>query len=207
MPFQRQTAKKVTIADLMNGKWVKKEGMEPSYVVTPRGDAVSRARVLATVVSKFLAEDGNFGSLTLDDGSDTLRIKTFKTVKPVEGFEPGMLVEVIGKVREYNEEIYIIPEIVNELADPNYELLRKLELAAQKTQPAPAETQTPQKQDGKEALRKEILKVIGAVPDGISFTELMEKIKADENSIEAVVDDILAEGICYEPTPGKIKKI
>ena len=127
--------------------------------------------------------------------------------KPVEGFEPVMLVEVIGKVREYNEEIYIIPEIVNELADPSYELLRKLELASQKTQPAPAETQTPQKQDGKEALRKEILKVIGAVPDGISFTELMEKIKADENSIEAVVDDILAEGICYEPTPGKIKKI
>ena len=128
MPIQRLTAKKVRISDIMSGRWVKREGMEPSFVVTDQGEKVSRARILGTIVQTFMAEDGNFGSVTLDDGFDTIRAKTFKTVKPLDEFNVGDNVDLIGKVREYNGELYVIPEVVTRLQDPNFELLRRLEL-------------------------------------------------------------------------------
>ena len=69
---ERMTAKKVRIVDLVNGEWVQQDGMEPSFVVSKTGEKVSRARILATIVSKFISEDGNFGSVTIDDGTDTM---------------------------------------------------------------------------------------------------------------------------------------
>jgi RPA family protein len=213
MPIQRMTAKKVEISDIVNGRWVKREGMEPSFVVTDSGEKVSRARVMGTVVAKFLAEDGNFGSITLDDGTDTIRAKTFKTVKPVDDFEVGDFVDLIGKVREYNGEVYIIPETVVRVGDPNMELLRKLEIIkkARELKGKPKESGDEEEAKEKKAddseLRKEIISVIESEPEGVEYKVILEKVKAPETRIESVLNEILAEGICYEPTPGKVKKI
>jgi hypothetical protein len=56
-------------------------------------------------------------------------------------------------------------------------------------------------------LRKEILAVIESEPEGVEYKLVLEKVKATETRIESVLNEILAEGICYEPTPGKVKKI
>jgi len=215
MPVQRMTAKKVRISDLINGEWVKKEGMEPSFVVTPNGEEVSRARVMGTIVSRFLAEDGNFASLTIDDATETIRAKTFKTTKPVDDFEVGNLVDVVGKVREYVGEIYLIPEIIRKIEDPNWELLRKLEMVKKPKETAKereeeAKEEEPEKKEkegDKSELKREILKFIGSSEDGVEYGKILENVKGKESEIESIVNEILAEGICYEPTPGKIKKI
>ncbi|MBI4020682.1 MAG: hypothetical protein HY369_00395 [Candidatus Aenigmarchaeota archaeon] len=196
--IERQTAKKVAIASLMKGTWEKHEGMNPSFVVTPAGERVSRARILATVTGKFMAEDGAFASITLDDATDTIRAKTFKTVKPLDEVAVGDLVDVIGKVKEYNGEVYLIPEVVAKIADPNLELLRRLEIRAL----AAAEPAAP-----KEDLRKKLLEAIGKSKDGITFDALLKAAGEPEAAVEKVVNDLLAEGVCYEPSPGKIKKI
>ncbi|MFH1445417.1 MAG: hypothetical protein ABIF08_02965 [Nanoarchaeota archaeon] len=210
MPIQRMTALKVNISDIVNGEWVKKEGFEPSFVTTSSGEEVSRARILGTVVGKFLAEDGNFASLTIDDSSDTIRVKTFKTVKPLDTTEIGEIVDVIGKIREYNTEIYMIPEIVKKITDPNMELLRKLELLkkskipnSQKTGQSVIAEQT----SDKNLLRKNVISYISSNDDGVEYGSVVENVSAPEKDIEFIINDLLAEGICYEPTPGKIKKI
>lgn len=236
MAMKRMTAKKVRIIDLMGGKWVKREGMEPSFIITDAGEKVSRARILGTIVQTFLAEDGNFGSATLDDGSDTIRAKTFKTVKPLDEFKEGDNVDLIGKVREYNGEVYIIPEVITRLQDPNMELMRRLELVkkARELKERPPEATPEEAADGvkvgetgpqgeakdtlkgagKEApkednseLRKQILEVIGSEPEGVEYGLILEKVKGEEAKIESALNEILSEGICYEPTPGKVKKI
>lgn len=200
--FQRQTAKKVKIASLTSGTWEKHEGMNPSFVVTSYGDKVARARVMATVVAKFVAEDQMFASLTLDDSTDTLRAKTFKTVQPIGDVQVGELVDVIGKVREYNGEIYMIPEIVARVEDPNLELLRRVDIA-QAIKAMGGEV-TPEK---KEELRKPVLEAIESEKDGMTYEALLKKVGKPEPAVEKVVNDLLAEGVCYEPTPGKIRKI
>lgn len=251
MPIQRMTAKKVRISELVKGRWVKREGMEPSFVVTDSGEKVSRARLLGTLVDSFLAEDGNFGSVTLDDGTDTIRAKTFKTVKPLDEFRVGELVEMIGKVKEYNGEVYLIPEVITRVEDPNRELLRRLELlkkardlkgrppevSPEEVPPSTEDTQqgtsrqaalqepktAPQEDSQKEGdskskeekppkdddsqLRKEILAVIESDPEGVEYRTIIEKVGKEESRVESVLNEILAEGICYEPTPGRVKKI
>jgi len=220
MPIKRMTAKKVRIYNIINGQWVKKEGMEPSYVQTTYGDQLSRVRVMGTIVSKFVAEDGNFASITVDDATDTIRAKTFKTVKPLDNAELGDIVDVIGKVREYNEEIYMIPEIVLKITDPNTELLRKAEVGAElkrmgepaKAAPVqkpanPVQEEAEDKPSEKEDLRKKVIEKIEASAEGIGYSEIMSSISEPEEQVEAVINDLLAEGICYEPTPGKIRKI
>jgi len=207
MVIERMTAKKVRISDILSGKWIKKEGMEPSYIETNYGERVSRARILCTIVSKFASEDGNFGSITLDDGTDTIRAKTFKTVKPLESFEVGHVVDVIGKVKEYNGEIYIVPEIVKKIDDPNYEILRILEIKKNlQGKDEKEETEKP-KEDDKEGLRKEILTVIENAKDGASYDDILKNVTGEDEKIEEVINELLSEGICYEPTPGKVRKI
>jgi RPA family protein len=211
MVIERMVAHKVKIAELSGGDWVKNEGMEPSYVVIKRGDKVGRARLLGTVVSKFVSEDKEFASVTLDDGSGTMRVKTFKTVKPLEKVEEGHVIDAIGKVREYNGEIYVVPETIRRVEDPNFETLRMLELEklARKAGAKPKETlleKLPAK-DVKADLRTRMVNLLKENRDGLTYSELIGKLAISENEAEPVINDLLSEGVCYEPTPGKIRKI
>lgn len=113
MPQQkRQTAKLATAAELNTGKYFQKEGFTPNYLLTPEGRRISRARVVATVVDKFKNEDETYGSITLDDGTDTVQVKFFNELEPMEDFETGDIVEAVGKVREYQGQIYMNAEIL-----------------------------------------------------------------------------------------------
>lgn len=210
MPMQRQTAKRSRIVDLVSGEWVQKEGMEPSYVVTPRKNQVSRARIVGTVVTKFTSEDGNFASITIDDASSTIQAKMWKEVEPISNTQVGDLVSVIGKVREYEGDIYIVPEIISKVSADTESLIRLQVLKNMKN--PPTQTESNQAQDtGKAAdsgeSRQKIMAVIESSHDGITYTELMEKSGVSEDDLETTVNELLGEGICYEPTPGKIKKI
>ncbi|MEM5810855.1 MAG: OB-fold nucleic acid binding domain-containing protein [Candidatus Aenigmatarchaeota archaeon] len=125
----RLPAKKVRIADLLNGKFFygSKEEMKPSYVITPFGEKVSRVNLIGTVIDKFLSEDGNYSVVTIDDGTEAIRVKSFEGL-PFERVELGDLVRVIGKLKEYNGELYISHEIVEKINDVNFELLSKVEI-------------------------------------------------------------------------------
>jgi len=220
----------------------KKGGFEPSFVKTPSGEEIARARILATIVAKFVAEDGNYAAVTLDDGSDTMRAKTFKTVKPLDTVEIGDIVDVIGKLREYNGEKYLMPEVVSKVTDPNVEVMRRLEMVYKQTAARRAKefleknkSRNPDElrqelsekfgvekpiidsmlgEGGKKAggsekgsLKKQLLDVINASKDGIVYSQLMKSVKAKGADIESAVDELLNDGMCYEPSPGRIRKI
>lgn len=85
---------------------------------------------MGLVVDRFAENGGSYSAITIDDTSDTIRCKFFGGTKIFDGIAEGDLVDVVGKVREYNGEIYIAPEIVTKITDPNFETLRMLEIAA-----------------------------------------------------------------------------
>jgi RPA family protein len=230
MPIQRQTAIRARIVDIVSGEFVKKEGMEPSYVITPGKESISRARIAGTVVGRFDSEDGNFSSVTLDDATGTIRAKLWRETQPLSGTKVGDLVSLVGKVREYEGEIYIVPEIVTSVT-PDEEALARLEVLRkikernsggtaqkEKAEEAP-QTGSPEQHEGKEAEgvegseekgenpRKKIMGVIEQNPDGIKYSDLMHQAGLPEEQVEDVVNELLGEGVCYEPVPGKIKKI
>src|SRR3989344_1901267 len=131
MEKKRIHSVKTRIKDITSGRYVAQEGFNPNYVLTKYGLRLSRVRVLATVVDKFISEGGKFASITLDDGSDTIRVKVFNAVSMYDNIGAGSEVDVIARVKEYQGEVYLAPEIINVITDHNFHLLRELELRQQ----------------------------------------------------------------------------
>ena len=129
--MKREPAVKLRIRDILDGKFFpgEKENMKPSYLITPFGRKVSRVNVLATITDKFVSEDESYISFTLDDGTASIKAKAFRdVVNLVKNLEIGDMAIVIGKIREWNGDLYIGIEVARKVEDPNYETYRKLEL-------------------------------------------------------------------------------
>jgi RPA family protein len=248
MEIKRLTAKKASIKELNSGKYIKREGFESSYVLTNQGRKLSRVRVLALIVGKFISDDEKYAAITLDDSTDTIRCKAFVNTKIFDGFGPGDLVDVFGKLREYNEEIYIMSEIIRK-ANPNLETLRMLELEKiirnqkekiKKIQELEKQTtdinelkslvkdsmsqdelkgileaqevdesMMQEKTATASEIKTQILKLIDKMDkgDGADYQDIMKKSGLSENDVDLAIQDLLESGMCYEPTPGKIRKL
>lgn len=277
----RLTARKINIEDVINGNYYKQEGFDPNYIITPYGLRVSRGRILGTVVDTYQNEDGSYGAVTIDDGTETIRAKFFQELDMMEDVSEGDIVEVVGKVKEYDNEIYVNPELIVKRS-PNYELLRALELkqmrdtwrdhvetaktlqdagkdeddiaqelkgdgigepeiegilqyitlgedAFQKavaadtagatitqstaqTHPTVAEEDSGAEDEDDAAgedYRGDILEAIDELDDGegADYGEIQDAVGIDEEAMEDAINDLLSDGTCYEPRPGRIKKL
>ena len=129
MTIARIPAKKARIKDLVNGKFFfgSREDMTPSYVITPFAEKIARVNIIGTITGKFVGEEGKYSSITIDDGTGTIRAKSFKGL-PFERFNVGDNVRIIGRLKEYNGELYITHEIVENIEDINTELLARAEI-------------------------------------------------------------------------------
>ena len=130
MRNMRPAAYKLKIEDLVRGQYIRSiEGAEPSHLLTPWGQRVTRARVMGTVVDKFVREDQSYAALRLDDGSETISIRAWREGVPeLNRLNVGSTVDVIGRVREFEGEVYLVPELILPVNDPNWELVRELEI-------------------------------------------------------------------------------
>ncbi|MEM5879431.1 MAG: OB-fold nucleic acid binding domain-containing protein, partial [Candidatus Aenigmatarchaeota archaeon] len=131
MEKKRIVARKARICDLVNGVFFhgSKLDMKPSYVVVWFGEKISRVNLIGTAIDSFVSEDESYGSITIDDGTASIRVKVFgNNVKMVKDISNGEMLIVIGKLKEYNGEIYVAAEVVRKVKDLNHESLRKLEI-------------------------------------------------------------------------------
>ena len=196
---------KTRIADIVNGEYVKQD--EQSFVRAQSGKELSRVRVLAHIVEKFVANDGNYAALTLDDSTETMRAKFFQQyVNSIKDVQPGDLVEIFGFLREYEGEVYLAPLISQKISNPNYEVLRRLELANPQPLAAASEARTEVSELDLEA--SILLKVAeldtGA---GVKIVSLIQTLKIPEERALELVRNLLIKGDLYEPKKGVVKRI
>jgi len=132
---KRMTAVRASISDIVNGTYGEDNG---AHVTSSYGVELRRVVIVGFVVSKFTSdpEEGKkrITSITLDDGTETIQINVWGEEESalLEGVKQDILALVIGKVRKsknpkYEDNIYLIPEIVKEIKDPNYMGLHLLE--------------------------------------------------------------------------------
>ena len=123
-PFQeRQTAKIVAIKDLITGTYVKTPGeFTPNYVQTRYREQVARANVIGIVIGK------NQTAITIDDGSERITARSFEAMPVMEAIAIGDIVEVIGRPREFNNTVYLLPEIIKKVKNTKMIEWRMLEL-------------------------------------------------------------------------------
>ena len=117
-------AVKVPIKFLVGGKYEP----ESFSVQTPVGE-LSKVHIMGRVVNKFVNSERTYGSITLDDGTETIRVKGFRDKVPlIESIGLGDLVDVIGRVREFQEEIHVVADALMVYDDVRREMLRILEI-------------------------------------------------------------------------------
>ncbi len=121
---ERQTAIRASVSDILDGEYSEDEGFR---VITPQGVELRRVFLLGSIVDQ-VAGDNNYASITLDDGTGVIRAKVWGAkASLLQKIDLNVLAMVIGRIREYNDEIYIAPEIVKPIDDPNLLVIHKYE--------------------------------------------------------------------------------
>lgn len=122
-------APKVYAMELVSGEFFRGAGSSKSYLRMWNGEDVEKARLMGTIVQKFVSNDQNYCAITIDDGTETIRIKGWREdAAAMLPFDVGRIVDVMSYVREYNGEVYLSPISIAEITDPNWEPLRELEI-------------------------------------------------------------------------------
>jgi len=196
--FKRHTAYKLKIGDILTGNHIV-DGEKLKFIET-NGKNVARVNLIANVVDKFIQDDEKkFASVTLDDASGQIKLKTFgDDIEKLKPFEQGDTVLAIGMVREWNKEVYITPEIIKK-KQPEYLLLRKLENDSQNSQVT----------DKKEIteLKDKLITIIKReeANGGADVKNLISELQAKQDVVNQEIRKLLEEGTIYEPRPGKVR--
>ena len=271
------SAYKLNIIDITDNLYVKSDSSYGTNFVDIKGVLkVSKVRILAKVTFKFISDDKNYASITLDDGTGNLRVKIWQDIKILDGVENDDLIDILAQVREWNGDVYLVPEALRIVDDPELKTLRRLEIlkfkrdiglldreaiAKEITNPktdtlivkpinteskkipvdtdskkldvdkktseknselildnSKSEIEKTKKQemssekrsDGTEEtrpLRVRILEIIEKLDDGegADIDEVFDGVKVPTKESDAVINELLSEGTCYEPRAGRIK--
>ncbi|MHA1310491.1 MAG: OB-fold nucleic acid binding domain-containing protein [Candidatus Helarchaeota archaeon] len=200
---------------------------------------IKRVRIMATVIEKREFEGGEnldlstsntdrsaYGFLVLDDGTGTIRLKVWKeNVKMLYDINIGDIVDTVSILRKYQDEIYLSPEFITKIEDPNWELLRELEIIQlKKIYPLMSEEQNHKIEkksvksnkekiindeigDANNLLENKILNIIKSSEDseGISRDELYKILSNSKFDIDESLKELINKGKIVEHTTGKIK--
>lgn len=197
--FKRNTAYKFRIGSITSGKPLL-EGENHLKHVEIDHKEVMRVNVIANIVEKYI-QDGEkkFGSLTIDDGTGQLRVKTFgEDTDQLANYNQGDTVLIIGMLRFWKDELYITPEIIKK-KEPSFLLLRKLEVEAD-------QPKTLQKEE-LAALKDKIMAMIrdSEKDGGVDIEKIILDLKEPPEIINKEIKQILEDGVIYEPRPGKLR--
>ena len=198
---KREIAYKLRIGDILAGKPILEQESGRFNLLELGDKKIIRVHTIANVIDKFTSEgEKKFANLTIDDASGQIQIRAFgDDINLFNDISQGHTLRVIGVLRTFNNEIYILPEIIK-IIDPRYLLVRKLELEKSK----------PKEEVKKEEIivikDKIMQKIKEAEPqEGIDSEKLIMEIRASPDIINQEIRKLLEEGIIYEPRPGRLR--
>ncbi|MEK6952890.1 MAG: OB-fold nucleic acid binding domain-containing protein [Nanoarchaeota archaeon] len=229
MVQQRQVAYKVWISDLISGKFVKEEGeWDPNYVIIRNNLKVSRVNIIASVVNKYKNDENSYAYITIDDGSGAVDVRAWREDITLLGkCEIGDLILLIGRAKEFNENIYVIPELIKKLDNSSWAKVRKIEL--EKEFGVPVKVDKVSIDDKKlvvsvdnrggivvkeesagemltQTSRQKVLDYISKKEE-VTYDEITENLKIDEKEANDIIKELLREGEIYQPKPNYLKVI
>ena len=203
---KRETAYKLRINDILRGNQIFEESEGPNKrlkCIELGNKQIQRINIIANVIDKYESEgEKRFASITVDDGSGQIRLRVFgEDMKKFKDLTQGDTVLIIGVLRYFNQETYILPEIIKK-QNPKYLLVRKLEIEElYEKQP------TEEQKEEVKILRDEVINLIknSESEQGIEKEEMILKVKAQPELISQEIQKLLEEGIIYEPKPGRVR--
>ncbi len=207
---KRLTAYKIDIFTILNNSLVK-DDLSAGYI-NLNNNKISRVNVIATIIHKPDQELNK--SVIIDDGSGRITLRAFGNDGIFSNIEVGDLVLVIGKIRQFDNENYIFPEIIKKLTNPIWVEVRKLEFKKGVAGICLTEN--------KEVKGADTTKVITDIPnldeeicsyikkldygDGVAFDNVIKNFNyLDEKKIEEIIYKLISIGEIFELRSGILK--
>ncbi len=217
---KRSTALKLSILDLQQGKIASQNPGDSSKAV--------RVNVIGNVIDKFVSEgDKKYAAITIDDASSQIRVKTFgEDIQKLQGIEIGDTIVVIGSARLFNDELYILPEILRRV-DPKWLLVRKYEVEKKQNtknftggdriseqlkrvnltehQKDLIEGIIFQKKPEGKTTKERILDVLKQESEGMDVDRIIMAVDSSVENINSTIQEMLENAEIFEPKPGRIR--
>ncbi|MHA1622582.1 MAG: OB-fold nucleic acid binding domain-containing protein [Candidatus Heimdallarchaeaceae archaeon] len=210
----------VYITDIVNGK-LEKEFIGESkekyrwVLITSNSEKTYNVRINGIIVKTYYSqgEDNkkSFATITIDDGTDTIRIKGWEEdAENLKKFQVGDNIEVFAKPRKSDDELYLVPEKTILIEDPNQELYlraKRVKRYNKKQLYLPTEEEISKTHSVRE--KELVFSIIAdtASEEGIGIEEVVEKTQLDRSKVEDIIQELSKAGDIYEPSPLKFKKL
>jgi len=198
--MERSVAKKIAVNELVGGTFIKRPGWEPSGVLTKYGE-INRGCILGLVVS--LSQTYNSGTFLIDDGTGNITVRYFENRPIFDKLKIGDLVKIVGRVRENQSSIYIVPEIAL-ITDEKWHKVHSLEIMLQKkiAITLPVESNEEEIEVGP---YQKVLNVVEMLDkgEGVDIENVVSALKLKES--DKIIAALLSEGEIFEISPGRIK--
>ncbi len=218
--FYRHPAVKIIIKELEDSNYVEEHNQNPHYILTVDQKKIFRVNVLGIIVHKELR--GTVNNLLIDDGTGKIMVRFFEESKTLLNLEVGEVVLILGRVREYQKEKYILPEIVKKTNSLWLKVRsRELQITAAARKSLPLEiknTAIEAKKEKDETIIEEDIedhlaslpfqKIIKLITDldqgeGVFIEELLERSPLKKT--EELLEKMLENGNIFQNLPGKVR--
>ncbi|MBI2656037.1 hypothetical protein HYX06_06460 [Candidatus Woesearchaeota archaeon] len=197
---KRNVACKARISDILSGRFAKDDA-SAGYVIIGNSN-VYRVNILANFVYK--SEQSNSSNAVIDDGTGKISLRAFENKNIFSNIDIGDFVLVIGRIREFGNERYIMPEIVKKIDDVSWVNLRKLELKNINFETVKIKDEAPAA-ELPQAASEEVYLLIKSLDngEGADFDSVIKNSK--NNDAEQMINRLLESGDVFEVKPGKLK--
>lgn len=213
--IKRQTAFKLWISNILVSRYTKgSEQFEAGYIDFDN-KKISRVNLIGSVIDR--SDGNNYVSFILDDSSGSIRLKSWnEEASSFSSVQVGDLVLVIGKIKEYNNQVYVTPEIIKKLDNPLWLRVRKLELINLYGEPSRVDISHVEEAVSDEEvvgvveekvtneipinMREKIISLIEGLDrgEGVPLSEVVIGSGLAENEVSSVVNDLIKEGEIFE---------
>ena len=183
----RQIAVKKTIKELLQGEY--------NYI-----------NLIAIILNK--EKLGTITNFLLDDGSGKIIFRSFEEKTVLNNLAVGQVVLIIGKIRIYNQEKYISPEIIK-VVGPLWLKARSLELKnIVKSKPPLIKSEQTikiKKEDQKPLPTQKLIQIIQKLDggEGVLIEKLIKESPLKET--EQIIEKMIKNGDIFQNLPGKVK--
>jgi len=206
--MDERTACKVFIKEVMERELQKDE--QGREYIEVGSQPVSTVRVMGVVVSR--SEGERYTILTLDDSTETISVRAFGEDKDkLEGVEVGETIDVIGTLTSYEEERYILPRVVAKVEDPNWEIVRRLEILVRRRRKGslPVEEVVEGDAGDESELKTAVLQLIEKLDtgDGAEYAAILRESTLESAVVDRVLSQLLSDSEIYEPKIGRFRKV
>ncbi|MBS3105661.1 hypothetical protein J4234_05365 [Candidatus Woesearchaeota archaeon] len=195
---KRQVAYKIRVSDILN-KNLEKEDLSGNIRLSNTN--VSRVNIIATVI--YNSEEFNYSSAVVDDGTGNIQLRSFENNSYFSKAAVGDAVLVIGKIREFNGEKYILPEIFKKMNNVQWVDVRRLELKGSGV--IGDNTISIDKNPAGDIKNDDLFSLIKKLDngDGSSFDEIIKGYGSAD--AEKMLNTLLENGDIFEIKPGRLK--